>query len=196
MYARGLMKLVTRISFFIIGLLIINVTNSVYPLYAIIISSSATILVLRGKNVLVSFLMGLFFLLLLGVIVNGVYGYESGFLSIFAIYSLVVAVSTTITLDEVFLFIDNGKRTIPLYVILVMRFSTVLLERFWRNKEFYTAIKKSRTTYWYSLHDLLGGLPRHVLEMSEYIHVHFNGEVSTRDQLASPRNNFSRYDCS
>ncbi len=183
MYVKGLVKLVTRIGLFTIGLIVINIIGGLYPLLVVIIGACVAILVLRGKGVLISFLIGLSLLLLLGIIIHGVYGYDDGFFSILAIYCLVIACSTTITLDEVLLFINNGKRTILLYVILVMRFSSVLLERFWRNKELYSAmVKKDKTMYWYSLHDLLGGLPRHVLEMSEYIHVHLRGGVHARDQ--------------
>lgn len=182
MYVKGLLKLVARASLFIVGLLIVYVAKSVYLLYAVVALSSIAILVLRGRSVLVSFLMGFLFLFILGFIINGIYGCGNNYINLLAVYGLVAATVTTITLDEVLLFIGYGKGATLLYTILVIRLSTVLLDKFWRSKEYYTAMKVGRSAYMCSLYDLLGGLPRHVLGISEYMYVHFNREFSSRDR--------------
>ncbi|WP_245521891.1 hypothetical protein [Staphylothermus hellenicus] len=88
------------------------------------------------------------------------------------IYSLIIPVAITITLAEILLFIRIDKLRFILYLLVVLRIYSLLLERFWRTIEFYQVYYNGKfLIYRYSLRSLLGSLPYIIRSIAEYLYV-------------------------
>ncbi|ADI31890.1 hypothetical protein Shell_0774 [Staphylothermus hellenicus DSM 12710] len=127
----------------------------------------------RGFQSMFSYLFGLIIIAVIIFFSSIIYNVQLyNLLGYLYIYSLIIPVAITITLAEILLFIRIDKLRFILYLLVVLRIYSLLLERFWRTIEFYQVYYNGKfLIYRYSLRSLLGSLPYIIRSIAEYLYV-------------------------
>lgn len=174
MLSRGSSYLVIRL-IAVMCFLYIYFSNALIPpllLVSIIIGSYA-LYKIRGLHSMISYMAGLSFIALIILITSNIYGVQfHSLINYLYIYSFIIPITTTISLSEIIVFTRIEKLRFILYLLIVLRMYSLLLERFWRTLEYYRAYYRGKLLiYRYTLRSLLGSLPYVIRSIAEYLYV-------------------------
>lgn len=174
MLLKGYIYLLLRLAV-IISFLYLYFTNMLFPelLPIVIFFGSYIIYKIRGFQSMFSYLFGLMIISIIILVTSNIYGVQLyNLFSYLYIYSFVIPVAITITLAEILVFIKIDKLRFILYLLVVLRIYSLLLERFWRTIEFYRVYYNGKfLIYRYALRSLLGSLPYIIRSIAEYLYI-------------------------